>query len=128
MSCLWEDEPVTYCSNLLVTNEVGLIGGREPYGFPKLFGEVEWVKEHEIISAYAERPKGKRICTGVMRPRDILSPEDIVTPPLVTLKIIPSPEEDAPPEVCELVRTPLAVRADRRLGRARRGLRRARAT
>ena len=68
MSCLWEGEPVTYCSNLLVTNEVGLIGGREPYGFPKLFGEVEWVKEHEIISAYAERPKGKRICTGVHAP------------------------------------------------------------
>ena len=60
VSCLWEGEPVTYCANLLVTNEVGLIGGREPYGFPKLFGEVEWVKEHEIISAYAERPKGKR--------------------------------------------------------------------
>jgi acetoacetate decarboxylase len=107
VSCLWEGEPVTYCSNLLVTNEVGLIGGREPYGFPKLFGEVEWIKEHEIISAYAERPKGKRICTGVMRPRDILAPEDVVTPPLVTLKIIPSPEEGAPPEVCELVRTPL---------------------
>ena len=59
VSCLWEGEPVTYCSNLLVTNEVGLIGGREPYGFPKLFGEVEWVKEHEIISAYAERPEGQ---------------------------------------------------------------------
>ena len=107
MSCLWEGEPITYRANLLVTNEVGLIGGREPYGFPKLFGEVEWVKEHEIISAYAERPKGKRICTGVMRPRDILAPDDIVTPPLVTLKIIPSPEEGAPPEVCELVKTPI---------------------
>ena len=57
MSCLWEGEPVTYCSNLLVTNEVGLIGGREPYGFPKLFGNVEWVKEHEIISAYAGAPR-----------------------------------------------------------------------
>ena len=63
-----EGEPVTYCANLLVTNEIGLIGGREPYGFPKLFGEVVWVKEHEIISAYAERPRGKRICTGVLRP------------------------------------------------------------
>jgi acetoacetate decarboxylase len=91
----------------LVTNEIGLIGGREPYGFPKLFGDVVWVKEHEIISAYAERPKGKRICTGVMRPRDILRPEDVASPPLVTLKVIPSPEEGAPPEVCELVLTPL---------------------
>ena len=122
VSCLWEGEPVTYCSNLLVTNEVGLIGGREPYGFPKLFGEVEWVKEHEIITAYAERPRGKRICTGVLRPRDILAPEDVASPPLVTLKVIPSPEEGAPPEVCELVLTPARVRADRRLRRARRGL------
>ena len=56
MSCLWEGEPVTYCSNLLVTNEVGLIGGREPYGFPKLFGNVEWVKEHEIISRLRRAP------------------------------------------------------------------------
>jgi acetoacetate decarboxylase len=107
VSCLWQGEPVTYCSNLLVTNEIGLIGGREPYGFPKLFGEVVWTKEHEIISAYAERPRGKRICTGVLRPRDILSPADVASPPLVTLKVIPSPEEGAPPEVCELVLTPL---------------------
>ena len=63
--------------------------------------------EHEIISAYAERPRGKRICSGVLRPRDILSPEDVASPPLVTLKVIPSPEEGAPPEVCELVLTPL---------------------
>ena len=107
LNCLWEGQPVTYCSNLLVTNEIGLIGGREPYGFPKLFGDVVWVKEHEIISAYAERPKGKRICTGVLRPRDILRAEDVPSPPLVTLKVIPSPEEGAPPEVCELVLTPL---------------------
>lgn len=107
LSCLWEGEPVTYCTNLIVTNEVGLMGGREPYGFPKLLGEVNWVKEHEIISAHVERPTGTRICSGVMRPRDILRPEDVVTPPLVTLKIIPSPEEGAPPEVAELVSTPL---------------------
>lgn len=107
LSCLWEGQPVTYCAALLVTNEVGLIGGREPYGFPKLFGNIEWSKENNIISAYAERPKGKRICTGVIRPRDILSQDDVQTPPLVTLKVIPSPEEGAPPEVCELVRTPV---------------------
>jgi len=31
----------------------------------------------------------------------------VASPPLVTLKVIPSPEEGAPPEVCELVLTPL---------------------
>lgn len=107
ISCLWEGKPVTYCVALLVTNEVGLIGGREPYGFPKLFANIEWSKENNLISAYAERPEGKRICSAVMRPRDVLYPEGEPPPPLVTLKVIPSPEEGAPPEVCELVRTPV---------------------
>ena len=107
LNALWKGKPVTYCVGLLVTNEVGLIGGREPYGFPKLFANIEWSKERNLISAWAERPAGKRICAGVMRPRDILKPEDVVSNPLVTLKVIPSPEKDAPPEVCELVMTPV---------------------
>jgi acetoacetate decarboxylase len=101
INCLWEKQPVTYTAGLLVTNEVGLIGGREPYGFPKIFANIEWSKERNLICAWAERPTGKRICTGVLRPRDNLQPTE--TNPLVTLKVIPSPEEGAPPEVCELV-------------------------
>ena len=107
LNALWKGQPVTYCVGLLVTNEVGLIGGREPYGFPKLFANIEWSKERNLISAWAERPTGKRIATGVLRPRDILKPEDVASNPLVTLKVIPSPEEGAPPEVCELVMTPI---------------------
>ena len=107
LNALWKGQPVTYCVGLLVTNEVGLIRGREPYGFPKLFANIEWSKERNLISAWAERPTGKRIATGVLRPRDILKPEDVASNPLVTLKVIPSPEEGAPPEVCELVMTPI---------------------
>src|SRR5262245_21375469 len=44
VSCLWAGEPVTYCSNLLVTNEIGLIGGREPCGFAKPLVSVGWTK------------------------------------------------------------------------------------
>jgi len=107
LNCVWEGQAVTFCVGLLVTNEVGLIGGREPYGFPKLFANIEWSKERNLICAWAERPNGKRICTGVLRPRDNLSPKDVASNPLVTLKVIPSPEENAPPEVCELVLTPI---------------------
>jgi len=107
VNCLFEDQSVTYCDSLLVTSEVGMLGGREIYGYPKLFAHIEWSKENNLIAAWAERPHGKRICTGVMRPRDILSPQDVASPPTVTLKVIPSPEEGAPPEVCELVLTQL---------------------
>jgi hypothetical protein len=96
LSCLWENQPVTYCANLLVTHEIGLIGGRQPYGFPSC--SATW--------SGSRSTKSSRLCTASarqahlhrrLRPRDILSPEDVASPPLVTLEVIPSPEEDAHP-------------------------------
>lgn len=99
--CTWNGEPVIYYDTILVDNEVGLITGREPYGFAKLFASIEFRRENNLIVAHAERPTGKRLVTGVFRPRDLLEPGPSL--PAVTLKVIPSPEEGAPPEVCELV-------------------------
>lgn len=101
INCSWEGEAVIYYDTILVNNEVGLITGREPYGFAKLFANIGFERENNLIIAYAERPTGKRLVTGVVRPRDQL----VASPslPAVTLKVIPSPEEGAPPEVCELV-------------------------
>lgn len=108
--CLWEQEPVLYCAALFVTDDIGELGGRDVYGFPKLLARIEWSREHNLIAAWVERPSGKRIVTGVLRPRDPL-PLPLEEPlPNVTLKVIPSPEEDAPPEVAELVRTPSGFR------------------
>ncbi|MBS4214957.1 acetoacetate decarboxylase family protein [Neobacillus rhizophilus] len=101
INCFWENEPVVYYDTILVDNEVGLITGREPYGFSKLFANIQFERENNLISAYAERPTGKRLITGVVRPRDVHEPTPSI--PAVTLKVIPSPEEGAPPEVCELV-------------------------
>ncbi len=101
INCFWEGEPVVYYDTILVDNEVGLITGREPYGFGKLFANIRFERENNLIIGSAERPTGKRLVTGVFRPRDFLVPGPSI--PAVTLKIIPSPEEGAPPEVCELV-------------------------
>lgn len=101
INCFWDGEPVVYYDTILVDNEVGLITGREPYGFAKLFANITFERENNLIIGTAERPAGKRLVTGVMRPRDFLEPGPSV--PAVTLKVIPSPEEGAPPEVCELV-------------------------
>jgi len=102
--CLWESRRVLYCPYLIVTGDVGLIAGREIWGAPKLLGEVGWVKANSAVSCYVERPAGvKRIASGVIRPRDVCEPSGSGNPPLVFLKTIPSPEQGAPPEVCELV-------------------------
>ncbi len=101
INCFWEGEPVCYYDTILVDNEVGLITGREPYGFAKLFANIGFERENNLIIGWAERPAGKRLVTGVIRPRDFLEPGPSV--PAVALKVIPSPEEGAPPEVAELV-------------------------
>jgi acetoacetate decarboxylase len=95
---------VLYCPYLIVTGDVGLIAGREIWGAPKLLGGIGWVSANSVISCYVERPAGvNRIASAIIRPRDPLEPGRTAGPPLVFLKMIPSPERGAPPEVCELV-------------------------
>jgi acetoacetate decarboxylase len=104
ISCLWEGRRVLYCPDMIVTGDVGLIAGREIWGAPKLHGDVGWVAANAVVTCYVERPAGvTRIASGVIRPRDRQEPSSAAGPPLVFLKMIPSPEEGAPPEVCELV-------------------------
>lgn len=100
--CTFNGEPVIYYDTILVDNEVGLITGREPYGFAKLFANIGFERENNLIIGWAERPTGKRLVTGTFRPRD---PIEAAGPslPAIALKVIPSPEEGAPPEVAELV-------------------------
>jgi len=102
--CLWEGRRVLYCPYMIVTGDVGLIAGREIWGAPKLHGDIGWVAANSVVACQVERPAGViRIASGVIRPRDLQEPSGSAGPPLVFLKMIPSPEQGAPPEVCELV-------------------------
>lgn len=103
ISCLWQGRRVLYCPYMIVTGDVGLIAGREIWGAPKLLGDVGWATANAAVTCSVERPAGVRIATGVIRPRDLRTPGTSGGPPLVFLKVIPSPEAGAPPEVCELV-------------------------
>src|SRR5262245_35179773 len=101
ISCRWQGRRVLYCPFMIVTGDVGLIAGREIWGAPKLLGDVGWAAANSVVSCHVERVS--RIASGVIRPRDIREPSHSGGPPLVFLKVIPSPEQGAPPEVCELV-------------------------
>ncbi|MDF6046142.1 acetoacetate decarboxylase family protein [Streptomyces sp. JH14] len=104
ISCLWEGRRVLYCPYLIVTGDVGLIAGREIWGAPKLLGDIGFTRANAVISCHVDRPAGlNRIATGVIRPRDPLVPRGGEDVPMVFLKVIPSPEQGAAPEVCELV-------------------------
>jgi acetoacetate decarboxylase len=104
ISCVWQGRRVLYCPYLIVTGDVGLIAGREIWGAPKLLGDIGFTRANAVISCHVDRPAGvSRIATGIIRPRDPLVPRGGEDVPMVFLKVIPSPEQGAPPEVCELV-------------------------
>ena len=105
LACTWEGRRVMYCPYLVVTGDVGLIAGREVWGAPKLLGSVGIERLGPVVSCQVERV-GVRIAHGTLRPRDPVEPGE-GGPPLVFLKVIPSPEAGAPPEVCELVEVDL---------------------
>ncbi|MEW6442896.1 MAG: acetoacetate decarboxylase family protein [bacterium] len=106
-------EELPYLAYLMLNREVPVLVGREVYGFPKKMGVVEFFEEEDLMAAYVERPRGIRICSGVMRP------EQSVGSPLpagssvdaLSLRILPSPERDQEHSLVEIIRTGFVVRS-----------------
>ena len=100
----FEGEKLFYAAYLMLTKPG--FGGRETVGFPKKMGTVEFIQEEDIMGAYMERPKGFRICSGLMRPEQPLNinPEDVGASGICTLRVIPSPIMGEPPSLVELIK------------------------
>lgn len=67
LDCLWQGKPIIFPVRLLVDNEVALTIGRELWGNPKKFGHVEFSRDSNIIQCTGDRPKGHRVCSGLMQ-------------------------------------------------------------
>lgn len=102
--CTFGGRRILYTPYLIVTGDIGLIAGREIWGAPKLLGGISFENKNATVTCTVERPAGvSQIARGTIRPRDIVEPRPGSDLPMVNLKIIPSAEEGAPPEVCQLV-------------------------
>jgi len=109
VSCTWQGEPRIYIAHIVVNTDPPMAGGREVWGFPKKFAAITLQMEDDLIWGTMDRPTGNRICTGVMRPEVPVNLEEAeqITVPALSLRVIPSPEEGAPPSLMELVEVPL---------------------
>ena len=103
IGCSWQGTPMAYLPYLLVTNEMPLIAGREIWGCGKKLAHVDVNHEHDQQIGIIERPTGNRLATAVMRPLDNVSAAGFGFPPVCCLKVIPSAEENKPPEVAQLI-------------------------
>ncbi|TAJ93907.1 MAG: hypothetical protein EPO31_06930 [Gammaproteobacteria bacterium] len=106
----FEGEECLYFPQLAVTEAVPLLAGREIYGFPKKVGNIEFVRQDDILAMFYERPRGLRIATGVFRQLAPIDPQpDGMLIKGVNLRVITSPEPDKKHSLCELILAELVL-------------------
>lgn len=101
--CTYRGRPMQYIAQILLTTEPPMAAGREIWGIPKKLAHIGFVTENDQVMGYVERPKGLRLCSGVMRPERPVTLSSFHALPSVCLRVIPSPEEGAPPSLAELI-------------------------
>lgn len=110
IQAVYGGEELFYLTHLILDRDTPILVGRDIYGFPKKMGHVEFVREEDLIAAYVERPRGLRICSGLMRVEQPLEPLPDGTPlKACALRVIPSPEKDKDHSLVELIQTDLVV-------------------
>jgi acetoacetate decarboxylase len=110
--CTHRGRLVQYVPNIFVTNDAAMAAGREIWGYPKKIGHIDFVRENEILAGYVERPRGFRICAGLMRVErpmalSALDPSSAPLLPTVCLRMIPAAES---PQLAELIEVGVEVR------------------
>jgi acetoacetate decarboxylase len=110
LDVLYKGKPFQFAAFLYVTSDAAMASGREMGGYPKKIGRIEFLPG-PARTAVLERPAGLRICSGTMRPEQLVVSSSGGQPPApvvfnyLTLRLIPSPQVGQPPTVSELLET-----------------------
>lgn len=95
-----------YFSSLYLDSAMGVVAGREIWGFPKKTAQIAYEEEGGQISAVVSLMDSPLIKAGMQKSRKLEQfPEDPIQAGF-TLKIIPSAERGAPPDVLQLISIP----------------------
>ena len=103
-------EEVGFVPHIFISNERGMLAGREREGYPKLLGEIDFDMNQSnvygLITARLSRPAGVMLAQGIFRPGEFVGEISTDKPQVVKaigLRVIGSAVPDGPLAVCELV-------------------------
>jgi len=105
LPCLLNNELKIYIAHIVVNNDIPQTAGREIWGYPKKLATITFEREYDLIFGKMERPAGNLICSAGIRP-ETPSQDDMGSLGVLSLRVIPSPEKDAPPSLAELIEIP----------------------
>jgi acetoacetate decarboxylase len=108
-------DEVAFVPHIFITNERGMLAGREREGYPKLLGEIDFdmsgANIYGLITARLSRPAGVTLAQGIFRPSQRIGEITTANPRTVkaiALRVFGSAVAGGPPSVCELVPSGLA--------------------
>lgn len=102
----FEGKPIDFCVYDLASSEADNSSGREIWGFPQKEGTIKLEEKNGVVTGKVERGGIVLIRTSMALGR-VQKPETEKRLPIVNLKLIPSVEKDAPPDVKRLTITTL---------------------
>jgi acetoacetate decarboxylase len=103
--------PMNYIMHIAVTTEPPMLAGREIWGFPKKLAQIEFKDDRDMICGTLERPAGIRLASAIVRPeRPADNGHSAAPAPPVSMRLIPSPEENGRPSCAELIETTANVK------------------
>ena len=97
--------PMNYVMHIAVTTEPPMLAGREIWGFPKKLAQIEFKSERDMIYGTLERPAGVRLASAIVRPERPAPSGPSSAPPAVSMRLIPSVEENGRPVCAEIIET-----------------------
>ncbi len=103
-------EEVGFVPHIFISNERGMLAGREREGYPKLLGEIDFdmnrANVYGMVTAQLSRPAGITLAQGIFRPSELvgeISEDEPQTIKAIGLRVFGSAVPGGPLMVCELV-------------------------
>ncbi len=103
-------EEVGFVPHIFISNERGMIAGREREGYPKLLGEIDFDMNqpnvYGLVTARLSRPADVVLAQGIFRPSQLVGEIGADNPQIVKalgLRVIGSAVPGGPLAVCEFV-------------------------
>lgn len=101
---------VGFVPHIFISNERGMLAGREREGYPKLLGEIDFdmnrASVYGLVTAQLSRPAGITLAQGIFRPSELvgeISEDEPQAIKAIGLRVFGSAVPGCPLTVCELV-------------------------
>lgn len=116
----FRNKPINFALYLILDNDIAVCAGREIWGWPKKMGRVTLADRDGVVTSSVERG-GLPLVQAAVEVGPLVAPAALsgANMEFITLKLIPSVRNGAPPDVMQLAKTALTNLVPKQVYRGR---------